>query len=75
MRNLVPRPYLNANKRELLADYALPVAVIVLSFLGSYIFRDIKRELSYFTNRSLHMLGNIYNIQIRQGAGLVLLKD
>lgn len=38
------RPYLNANKREALADYALPVAVIVLSFIGSYVFRDVKRK-------------------------------
>lgn len=40
-------PYLQASKRELLADYALPVAVILLSFLGSYIFRDIPGEWSY----------------------------
>lgn len=41
---VLARPYLNANKREALADYALPVAVIVLSFIGSYIFRDVDRE-------------------------------
>lgn len=34
-------PYLQASKRELLADYALPCSVIILSFLGSFIFRDI----------------------------------
>ncbi|CAL4131631.1 unnamed protein product, partial [Meganyctiphanes norvegica] len=39
--NFNKTPYLNANKREILADYALPVAVIVLSFVGSYIFRDV----------------------------------
>lgn len=36
------RPYLNAGKRELLADYSLPVAVVIMSFFGSYIFRDVK---------------------------------
>ncbi|MPC26979.1 Sodium bicarbonate transporter-like protein 11 [Portunus trituberculatus] len=42
--NFNKTPYLNANKREVLADYALPVAVIVLSFIGSYVFRDVKRK-------------------------------
>ncbi|KAK7073733.1 hypothetical protein SK128_010606 [Halocaridina rubra] len=42
--NFNKTPYLNANKREALADYALPVAVIVLSFIGSYIFRDVHLE-------------------------------
>ncbi|XP_076043652.1 solute carrier family 4 member 11-like [Oratosquilla oratoria] len=42
--NFNKTPYLNANKREALADYALPVAVIVLSFIGSYIFRDVDLE-------------------------------
>jgi len=42
--NFNKTPYLNANKRELLADYALPVAVIVLSFIGSFVFSDIKLE-------------------------------
>lgn len=38
---LLFRPFLNANKRELLSDYALPVAVIIMSFVGSYIFREV----------------------------------
>lgn len=54
------RPYLNANKREVLADYALPVAVIVLSFIGSYVFRDVKRKspqmTSFFPSPSLLIL-------------------
>ena len=41
---LFSRPYLEANKRELLADYALPVAVLVMTFVGSYLFREVKRE-------------------------------
>ena len=35
------RPYLNAGKREALADYALPVSVIVMSFFGSYVFKAV----------------------------------
>ena len=38
------RPFLNAGKRELLSDYALPVAVLVMSFVGSYIFRKVDRK-------------------------------
>ncbi|OTF76178.1 sodium bicarbonate transporter-like protein [Euroglyphus maynei] len=34
----------NASKRELLADYALPCSVIILSFIGSFVFRDIPVE-------------------------------
>ncbi|RXG73946.1 hypothetical protein Avbf_08562, partial [Armadillidium vulgare] len=43
--NFNKTPYLNANKREILADYALPVAVIVLSFIGSFVFREVKVHL------------------------------
>ncbi|CAB4065399.1 SLC4A11 [Lepeophtheirus salmonis] len=39
---LLKRPYLQAGKREVLTDYALPVAVICFSFVGSHFFRDVK---------------------------------
>lgn len=62
--NFNKTPYLNASKREALADYALPVAVIVLSFIGSYIFRDIDLEhfryddsYKVFQLAPLHTLG------------------
>ena len=45
----VGRPFLNASKRELLADCALPVAVLLMSFFGSYVFRDVKREYPIYT--------------------------
>ena len=41
---LIGRPFLNASKRELLADCALPVSVLLMSFFGSYLFRDVKCE-------------------------------
>lgn len=34
-------PYLNAGKRELLADYALPVTVIIMSLFGAIAFKDV----------------------------------
>ena len=45
------RPFLNASKRELLADCALPVSVLIMSFFGSYVFRDVKRKLTLRINR------------------------
>jgi sodium borate transporter 11 len=40
--NFTKTPFLNASKRELLADCALPVSVLLMSFFGSYVFRDVK---------------------------------
>jgi len=42
--NYTKTPYLQAGFREALADYSLPVAVIVTSFIGSYLFRDVTLE-------------------------------
>ncbi|XP_014662386.1 PREDICTED: sodium bicarbonate transporter-like protein 11 [Priapulus caudatus] len=39
--NFTKTPFLNANKREVMADYALPIAVIVMTFVGSYLFRAV----------------------------------
>ncbi|XP_031566650.1 sodium bicarbonate transporter-like protein 11 [Actinia tenebrosa] len=35
-------PFLDADKREALADYALPVSVVLFSFIGSFVFKDIQ---------------------------------
>lgn len=42
--NFNQTPYLQANKRELLADYALPVAVLSFSFIGSVVFDKVSLE-------------------------------
>lgn len=42
--NFKNSPYLNAAKRVLVADYALVVAVLVMSVVGSYLFKDIEQE-------------------------------
>ena len=39
--NFTKTPYFPAGKRELLSDYALPVAVIVFSAIGSGVFKDV----------------------------------
>ena len=41
---LLSRPYLTAGKRELLADYSLPVAVIIMAFIGAFAFKDVDGE-------------------------------
>ncbi|XP_020617699.1 sodium bicarbonate transporter-like protein 11 isoform X1 [Orbicella faveolata] len=41
--NFRKSPFLDAGKREALADYALVVAVLVMSFVASYFMRDIQR--------------------------------
>jgi len=40
--DFVKTPFLSARKRELLSDYALPVAVIVFSLIGSAIFSAVQ---------------------------------
>lgn len=49
--NFKTKPYLNASKRELLADYALPVAVISMSVVGVFAFKDVNVGKS-FSSRS-----------------------
>ena len=39
--NFTKSPYLDSTKRVLLADYALPCAVLIFSFIGSYCAKDI----------------------------------
>ncbi|CAH8628599.1 unnamed protein product [Schistosoma mattheei] len=40
--NFTKTPFLTATKREILTDFALPIAVISMSLVGSLIFGDIK---------------------------------
>ncbi|XP_063691988.1 solute carrier family 4 member 11-like isoform X3 [Bolinopsis microptera] len=43
-------PYLTAAKRTLLADYALPVAVLLMAFAGSWLFRRV--EMGTFDDKN-----------------------
>jgi len=40
--NFTKTPFLNKGKREFLSDYALPVAVVVFSVIGSVLFSGVK---------------------------------
>nr|AKN21410.1 slc4a-4 [Schmidtea mediterranea] len=48
--NFTKTPFLNSSKRLLMADYSLPLAVLIMSFIGSYLFKDIK--IDTFKTRS-----------------------
>ena len=40
--NFTKTPFLNKHKREFLSDYALPVAVVVFSLVGSVLFGGVQ---------------------------------
>ncbi|PAA92395.1 hypothetical protein BOX15_Mlig031769g1 [Macrostomum lignano] len=42
--NFTKTPYLNRAKRELMADFSLPVSVLAMSFVGTYLFRNVQLE-------------------------------
>ena len=60
--NFNQTPYLQASKREMMADYALPVAVITFSFIGSFLFSEVSldqfnaREVSFKLLPHKHIL-------------------
>ncbi|CAG7819037.1 unnamed protein product [Allacma fusca] len=61
--NFNKTPYLQASKREALADYALPVAVVTLSLIGSFFFQDVYMEpFRYNTDNHIFKLVWIDNM-------------
>uniref|UniRef100_A0A672HVS3 Bicarbonate transporter-like transmembrane domain-containing protein n=1 Tax=Salarias fasciatus TaxID=181472 RepID=A0A672HVS3_SALFA len=47
-------PFLHAKVREVLSDCALPISVLLFSFIGSYLFSDIKREFRLTFHPTFH---------------------
>lgn len=41
-------PYLSSRKREVIKDYALAISVLIFSFVGSYLFSDIRLDVFEF---------------------------
>jgi len=41
-------PYLSARKREIIKDYALAIAVLIFSFIGSYLFAEVRLDVFEF---------------------------
>uniref|UniRef100_A0A8C2FNJ8 Solute carrier family 4 member 11 n=1 Tax=Cyprinus carpio TaxID=7962 RepID=A0A8C2FNJ8_CYPCA len=59
-------PFLHAKVREVVSDCALPISVVIFSFVGSYLFIDIQRESSskycppnkpYINGKLIHACG------------------
>ncbi|XP_070563851.1 solute carrier family 4 member 11-like isoform X2 [Ptychodera flava] len=71
--NFTKSPLLEANIREMLADYALPVAVITMSFVGSFIFRDVKLEKFDYSDGHLLVLAPIGRLSPAAIAGCAVL--
>ncbi|XP_067836909.1 sodium bicarbonate transporter-like protein 11 isoform X1 [Heptranchias perlo] len=58
-------PFLHARVRETLSDCALPISVVVFSFVGSFLFRDIKvATFSYNPNKGLFNLAPFHVLSI-----------
>ena len=58
------RPYLQAGKREALADYSLPVAVITLSFVGSYLFQDVTVERFRYDDKNVFTVAPLERLSL-----------
>ncbi|CAJ0586588.1 unnamed protein product, partial [Mesorhabditis spiculigera] len=43
--NFRKTPYLTRARREWLADYALPASVLIMTFAGAYIFKEIDKDM------------------------------
>ncbi|XP_041360225.1 sodium bicarbonate transporter-like protein 11 isoform X2 [Gigantopelta aegis] len=63
--NFTKTPFLNAGKREILADYALPISVLVMAFFGSFVFRKIKmKPFQYNPNEQMFQLAPLWDLPI-----------
>ncbi|XP_071483927.1 solute carrier family 4 member 11-like [Diadema antillarum] len=67
--NFTKSPFLDASKREALADYALPVAVLIMSFVGSYIFRNTESDLFPYHDEDVMKLTEFKGVSIGMVAG------
>ncbi|KAK8769883.1 hypothetical protein V5799_013652 [Amblyomma americanum] len=70
-------PYLHPYVRNLLADYALPIAVVVFSFVGSFVFSAIKTEQfeiseGYYLERARIEELPVYGVFGAMGLGFAL---
>ncbi|XP_060781699.1 sodium bicarbonate transporter-like protein 11 isoform X2 [Neoarius graeffei] len=52
-------PFLHAKIREILSDCALPISVLIFSFVGSYIFSDIGLPVFNYHEGSLFRLASL----------------
>ena len=67
-------PYLTSAKRELLADYALPVSVIIMSLIGSLLFNEINRKYKYLSGSSKIICCLVQSFSVDHGRLFVLVQ-
>ncbi|KAG1693495.1 Sodium bicarbonate transporter-like protein 11 [Nymphon striatum] len=60
--NFNKTPYLQASKRECLADYSLPVAVLSLSFVGSFVFKEVKTDHFNYNDQNSLTFAPLYKM-------------
>ncbi|KAM9707649.1 solute carrier family 4 member 11 isoform 1-T1 [Menidia menidia] len=70
-------PFLHAKVREVLSDCALPISVLMFSFIGSYIFSDIELPVFKVHNRPIFNVApferlSALNILSAMGLGFLL---
>ncbi|KAK7501045.1 hypothetical protein BaRGS_00007530 [Batillaria attramentaria] len=63
--NFTKTPFLTEGKREILADYALPIAVLFMSFFGSFVFREIKmKPFDYNPDEGMFVLAPLTSLPV-----------
>ncbi|XP_062325064.1 sodium bicarbonate transporter-like protein 11 isoform X2 [Osmerus eperlanus] len=70
-------PFLHVKVRELLSDCALPISILLCSFIGSYLFNDIELPVFNFKNTPMFNLApfeklSAINVLSAMGLGLLL---
>uniref|UniRef100_A0A3B5RCA0 Solute carrier family 4 member 11 n=1 Tax=Xiphophorus maculatus TaxID=8083 RepID=A0A3B5RCA0_XIPMA len=70
-------PFLHAKVREVLSDCALPISVLLFSFIGSYIFSDIELPVFKVHNRPIFNVApferlSAMNVVSAMGLGFLL---
>ncbi|XP_037602617.1 sodium bicarbonate transporter-like protein 11 isoform X1 [Sebastes umbrosus] len=70
-------PFLHAKVREVLSDCALPISVLVFSFIGSYVFSDIELPVFKVHNRPVFAVApferlSAMNVVSAMGLGFLL---
>ncbi|PSN47888.1 Sodium bicarbonate transporter-like protein 11 [Blattella germanica] len=71
--NFNKTPYLQASKREALADYSLPMAVLIVSFIGSYFFSDVELERFNYSELPIFSLAPLQLLSVKEIFGAMLL--
>ncbi|TRY60395.1 hypothetical protein DNTS_026828 [Danionella cerebrum] len=57
-------PFLHVKVREILSDCALPISVLVFSYVGSYVFNDIAFEVNWVLNARLCFLSQALKVPV-----------